>query len=519
MPDTKNTHYLVSSSSYNTYYSTNSKTLMKALTFQDTTNIENSSSADEVLVIGRKCILKGLSTAPTFTPLEDLIKGPFDRMLNSISDSGKASTYLSTKYSIIALPDEVSRHNHKMSLHKLTEFVAGSKGNVQIFVIDDEIEKQVGGVSCSIARAFPLYSKKSSAKGEAENNDVNTVFLNQNFEPVQKPELWKAVHAAAEGVQLAAKLTDMPPNELTTDAYAAECRRIAEELGDCVTIEEIKGDELKERGYGGVYGVGKCAVCPPRVVIMNYTPPGESKEYVALVGKGIVYDTGGLALKTKTGMPGMKHDMAGSSGLLGGFVAAVKVKVPRRITLILAIAENAIGPNALRNDDVITLYSGKTVEINNTDAEGRLVLGDCVAHASKHLESLDLILDMATLTGAQSITTGKKHGAILTKKQSTEDRIYQAGKTSGDLVFPLLYAPELLKPEFSSKVADMKNSVANRSNAQSSCAGHFIESHIDETFEGEWVHVDMAGPGSDKDRGTGFGVGLVLGVLEAEGFM
>lgn len=495
------------------------KNALKALTFQDTTQNGSSKLADEVLVIGRKCILKGLTKAPSFSPLEDLIKGPLDQMLNSISDSGKASTYLSTKYSVIALPDEVSRHNHKMSLHKLTEMVAGSKGNVQIFVIDDEIEKQMGAISCSIARAFPLYSNKSSTKEVNEKNDVNTLFLNQNFELVQKSELWKAAHAAAEGVQLAAKLTDMPPNELTTDAYAAECRRIAKELGDCVTIEEIAGEELKERGYGGVYSVGKCAVCPPRVVIMNYTPPIESKEYVALVGKGIVYDTGGLALKSKAGMPGMKHDMAGSSGVLGGFVAAVKLKLPRRITLILAIAENAIGPDALRNDDVITLYSGKTVEINNTDAEGRLVLGDCVAHASKHLENLDLIVDMATLTGAQSITTGKKHGAILTKTQEVEERIYKAGKNSGDLVFPLLYAPELLKPEFSSKVADMKNSVANRSNAQSACAGHFIESHIDDSFDGEWVHVDMAGPGSQNDRGTGYGVGLVLGVLEAEGFV
>lgn len=503
---------------YVTFFSS-TKTLLKALTFQNASDIETQHKPDEVVLIGRKSILKDLSKSTSFQPLDDILKGPIDKMLDSISDSGKATTYLSTKFSLIALPNQVSRHNHKMSLHKITELISGATGRLQIYVVDDEIEKQMGAISCSIARAFPLYSKKSSKKENYEKSNVNVSFLNTRMELVDSPVLLNSAKFAAEGVQLAAKLTDMPPNELTTDVYAGECHRIAKELGDCVSIEEIKGEDLKERGYGGVYGVGKCASCPPRIIIMNYIPSGESKEFVVLVGKGIVYDTGGLALKSKTGMPGMKHDMAGSSGLLGGFLAAVKLKVPTKITLIIAIAENSIGPNALRNDDIITLYSGKTVEINNTDAEGRLVLGDCIAHASKHLDDANLIVDMATLTGAQSIITGKRHGAILTKNQDTEDRIYNAGKASGDLVFPLLYAPELLNPEFSSKVADMKNSVANRNNAQSSCAGHFIESHIDESFRGDWVHIDMAGPGSDKDRGTGYGVGLVLSLFETDGFV
>lgn len=114
----------------------------------------------------------------------------------------------------------------------------------------------------------------------------------------------------------------------------------------------------------------------------------------------MIYDTGGLGLKPKDGMCGMKHDMGGSAGVLGGFQAAVQLKLPRKITLILAIVENAIGPNAFRHDDILTMKSGKTVEINNTDEEGRLVLADCVSHASNCLGGVDVILDMATLTGA-----------------------------------------------------------------------------------------------------------------------
>jgi probable aminopeptidase NPEPL1 len=210
--------------------------------------------------------------------------------------------------------------------------------------------------------------------------------------------------------------------------------------------------------------------------------------------------------------------MGGSAGVLGGFKAAVELKVPKKITLILAIVENAIGPNAFRNDDILTMYSGKTVEINNTDAEGRLVLADCVAYASKHVKGVDVIMDMATLTGAQLVTTGKKHAGILAKSEGLEKRIYECGLKSGDLCYPMLYAPELLKSEFASKVADMKNSVKDRGNAQASCAGHFIESHLDPSYEGDWVHVDMAGPDSKNERATGYGVALVLGLLQAPAF-
>ena len=212
------------------------------------------------------------------------------------------------------------------------------------------------------------------------------------------------------------------------------------------------------------------------------------------------------------------------------------------------MAENAIGPTAFRNDDILTLYSGKTVEVNNCDAvrtnagntrsafvlhgglaltqamhsfifqEGRLVLGDGVAHATKHIENLDLVVDMATLTGAQLVATGKKHAGVLCNQEELEKRAVAAGLHSGDLVYPLLYAPELLKKEFKSKVADMKNSVADRSNAQTSCAGHFIESHLNSDYKGGWVHVDMAGPAVSGERGTGYGVGLILSLLDVPGF-
>lgn len=130
---------------------------------------------------------------------------------------------------------------------------------------------------------------------------------------------------------------------------------------------------------------------------------------------------------------------------VGGFLAAVRLQTPRKLRLLLCLAENAIGPASVRNDDIITQYSGKTVEINNSDAEGRLVLSDAVAHATKHFEDVGLVMDMATLTGAQLIATGKMHAGILANSLELERRAVDAGLVSGDLCYPLLYAPELLK--------------------------------------------------------------------------
>jgi len=162
------------------------------------------------------------------------------------------------------------------------------------------------------------------------------------------------------------------------------------------------------------------------------------------------------------------------------------------------------------------MYSGKTVEVNNTDAEGRLVLADGVAYAVKHLNP-KVVVDMATLTGAQGISTGNRIGAIYTNDEDLERLAVKAGKTSGDLVHPMPYAPEFHRPEFKSSIADMKNSVKNRANAQVSCAGQFVANHLGEYEQtGKWLHVDMAFPAftGDDERATGFGVAFIQALLK-----
>jgi len=435
---------------------------------------------------------------------------------------------------VATLPETVSRNNHPWSVHDITQLLSGSikdGSKVGIIFCGDSAVDYAAPLTLAVAKAMPLYSQKTNSDAGSKTGDDDTVstsitisFWNGQGElQTPSPEVQTAATAAAASVQLAQRWVDMPPAELTTDRYAAECQELCQQLGSTVQYSEIVGPDLDAKGYGGIYGVGKAATCPPRLVILEYTPENydsasAAAEQTCLVGKAIVYDTGGLSLKPKVGMCGMKVDMGGSAGVLGGFAAAVRSGYPHKLTCLLCVAENAIGPQAFRNDDILTLYSGKTVEVNNCDAEGRLVLGDGVAHATKHVENVNLIVDMATLTGAQGVATGQKHAAVLANTPELEQTALQAGLKSGDLAYPLLYAPDLLMKEFDSTVADMKNSVKDRSNAQSSCAGHFIEAHLGPGYKGGWLHIDMAGPADFKERATGYGVGLVLSLLKVPGF-
>ena len=180
---------------------------------------------------------------------------------------------------------------------------------------------------------------------------------------------------------------------------------------------------------------------------------------------------------------------------MGSFLTIVRDnKVTRPVHALLCISENSVGPLSTRPDDVHVLLSGKTVEVNNTDAEGRLVLSDGVFYASRDLNP-EYIIDIATLTGAQLIATGKNHAALYCNDDVLEQVAIATGKSTGDLTHPMPYAPEFYKPEFASEVADMKNSVKDRTNAQVSCAGQFIGNHLEKYLNagGKWCHIDMAG--------------------------
>ncbi|GAB6024089.1 putative aminopeptidase npepl1 [Chamberlinius hualienensis] len=410
---------------------------------------------------------------------------------------------------VAALPTKCSRHNTPSRSHAVSKLVKNlNVGIDQSYVIICE-RSDVYASACAVARSFPLYSRKSGANAGSVKVNVEFIVVEANGEDGLSESDLQCLQNVSYAIRTAAKIVDAPCSEMHVDAFLEEINRVGEELNIVPTV--IRGEELEKRGFGGIWNVGKAAERLPALAVLSHMPEG-AQQTIAWVGKGIVYDTGGLCIKAKTSMTGMKRDCGGAAGILGAFYAAVKQGFRDNLHAVFCLAENAVGPKATRPDDIITLYSGRTVEINNTDAEGRLVLGDGVVYAHKDLRA-NIIVDMCTLTGAQGTATGKYHAALVTNNEDWEAASVQAGLKSGDMVHPLPYCPELHFSEFISCIADMKNSVADRGNAQSSCAGLFIAAQIGFDFAGTWIHVDMAALAQCGERATGYGVALLNGMF------
>ncbi|XP_042240197.1 probable aminopeptidase NPEPL1 isoform X1 [Homarus americanus] len=460
-----------------------------------------------VLIIGQLGHLAALSFSDVAGKLQPRVdEEAWTLAVNGLqpSPTDYCSLYLNLA-TVAALPVKCSRHNTPSRTHSITKIIkTHSTGTEECIVLVCE-RADLFASACGVARAYPTYSRKT-APGSSSNHTVTVELLlvGKGDSPLTDEDI-EVLNDGVYGVRLAARIVDTPANEMHTDSFIGEVQEVANFLGIKPLI--IRGEELSAKGFGGIYGVGKAAVHPPALVVLSHHPPGGT-ENVAWVGKGIVYDTGGLSIKTKTSMPGMKRDCGGAAAILGAFYVAVRAGYTQNLHAVFCLAENAVGPTATKPDDIHTLYSGRTVEINNTDAEGRLVLSDGVAYAAIDLHCTT-ILDMATLTGAQGTATGKFHGAVLTNNQQWEEAAVTAGQSSGDLIHPLPYSPELHFAEFASAVADMKNSMADRSNATSSCAGLFIAAHLGFDFPGNWIHVDMAYPVHCGERATGYGVALL----------
>ncbi|KAG1675928.1 putative aminopeptidase NPEPL1 [Nymphon striatum] len=466
--------------------------------------------ATPILILGQLKNLKKVPYEDIKLKLEPRVtKELYDGVLSTLHPSPTDSCSLYMNHATLAaLPSKCSRHNTPSRAHSITKLVKNSLPGVEDFVVIICETIDVFASACAVARAFPIFNRKTNLpKNTISPRQVACEFhlIGEGSEENLTPSDIDCLTDLSNAIRLSARIVDTPCNEMNTDHFIKEIQDVGKSVGITPTI--IRGEKLDELGFGGIYGVGKAAANPPALVILSHTPEG-AKHTVAWVGKGIVYDTGGLSLKSRTAMPGMKNDCGGAAAILGAFQVAVKHGFTNNLHAVFCLAENAIGPTATRPDDIHTLYSGRSVEINNTDAEGRLVLGDGVSYAHKDLKA-NVIVDMATLTGAQGSATGKYHSAVITNSEDWEKAAVIAGKISGDLVHPLPYAPDLHFSEFASAVADMKNSVADRGNAQSSCAALFIASHIGFDYPGVWIHFDIAAPVTFGERATGYGVALL----------
>lgn len=295
--------------------------------------------------------------------------------------------------------------------------------------------------------------------------------------------------AVAEGTNLARDLTNMPARDLTPQRFVEEARSVARN-GLKISVMEEK--ELETKGFGGLMGVGGGGKHPPRLIQLRYEPKG-AKRTVALVGKGITFDSGGINLKT-TSLEWMKMDMGGGAAVLGAMAAIASLKPKVNVHAYIATAENMPDGAALHPGDVITMYGGKTVEIGNTDAEGRLVMADAIVYAREN--GADVVIDVATLTGAAVIAVGTKIIATIGSPRSEVANVLKAAERAGEDAWELpLFEP--YKEAIRSDIADLNNVAQKNVGAGAITAALFLKEFAADT---PWVHLDIAGPAkADED--------------------
>lgn len=276
-------------------------------------------------------------------------------------------------------------------------------------------------------------------------------------------------------------------NEPAAEVYPESLAKVAEGFaGPQITVTVLDEAQIREKGMGGITGVGQGSARPPRFVHVAYVPAGQAKAHVALIGKGVTFDSGGLSLKPNDGMLTMRCDMAGAAAVIGTMKAVAAIQPQVRVDVIFGAVENMPSGTSYKLGDILRMYNGKRVEIHNTDAEGRLVVADCLAYASELKP--DAVVDLATLTGAAVVALGDWYSALYSRTDSLAGQLQAAAAAASEGVWRMPL-PELYKDKLKAEWGDLKN-VGGRAGG-SITAALFLSEFV--TTE-NWAHVDIAGP-------------------------
>jgi leucyl aminopeptidase len=279
------------------------------------------------------------------------------------------------------------------------------------------------------------------------------------------------------------------PNEATPQKMVKISKKLARENG--LKFSTLEAKDLEKEGMNAFLAVGRASSNPPVLVKLAYKPK-KAKKKILLIGKGLTYDSGGLSLKPANFMETMKSDKSGASAVLGILKAVSELKLNVEVVGYLGLAENMVGGNAYKPDDVLVAKNGKTIEVQNTDAEGRLVLADTLAFAQEDEKKFDYIFDIATLTGAAVISVGEYTTLTMGHNDKLKTQLIKAGDKSGELVTTLPFN-RYLEKQISSKVADISNTGSTRYGS-SLTAGLFLSEFIKKSNRDKWLHLDIAGP-------------------------
>lgn len=475
--------------------------------------LERYESSEEPIIIGLPDNLHDLSN---YDDVDSLLNGVLEELVNKKVLSSEFGEITSTGVTIqtkvkkiiaIGLGKEESLTSHKM--HKVFGklFQHLKKNNETSGQL---LFETFSGSLQPVAEAIGYMSHVSVYEYAGKKYRENLPFLSAfeltvtSAQPVE--EYVSKGMIIGRSVNGAREISETPPNYMTPEILAD---RISSTFKgrDHVTIQIKDEFDLSDEGYGLISAVGRASDNKPRLVTVEYRhPDAHDIKPVALVGKGITYDSGGYSIKSKTGMPGMKYDLSGAANVIGMIQGIVEMKLPVHVVATVVLAENMISGNAMKPDDVFTSLSGQTVEVKNTDAEGRLVLGDAVFHASQY--SPRIILDFATLTGAVIAAIGSERTGVFTnKEQDLVSPIFDLSQEVGDELWRLPLGDIEERSVKSSKVADLVNHVEKPGRA--SFAASFIRQFVNGS---PWAHFDIAGTGT-QSRGNAYGPKGATGVL------
>ena len=470
-------------------------------------------SANEVLVVGFAQTDNGPELLDSAIALEPTSKSEISEAIKLTNFSGKKSelTFLTIKSGVLCVGlGKVSKTQplEMETLRRASAVAARALAGKPsaLFALPTSTTVATHAVTVGVelgAYTFTQFKTKTEKTSEGlkqANILVKDLFVNKS--------VFQEAQIIAESVKNVRNLVNTPPSHMYPETFADYVKKSFKRNAK-LTVEILEEKALKKQGYGALIGVGQGSVNPPRFVRLAYKSRG-ADFHLALVGKGITFDTGGISLKPPSSMHTMKCDMAGAATVIEAFRAIMQLDLNINVSAYAALAENMPSATAQRPSDVVTTFGGKTVEVLNTDAEGRLVLADALGRAQK--DKPDLIIDIATLTGAATVALGSRTAGIMANKEEARDQVFASAKETGEAMWPM-QIPEETRTILDSKTADIANVGFTPNPAGGMMVGAaFLQEFVDENIA--WVHIDIAPPAFNEGApygyngfgGTGVGV-------------
>jgi leucyl aminopeptidase len=484
----------------------------------------------DAVVVGVAAGPKGLVLTPAAKDIDKALHGKLAGVLESLGAGGKAEevtklpglgTVKAGVILVVGLGTAPAGRNPvydnevlRRAAGSAARALAGTK-TVGLALPTDSADSLGAVAEGALLGAYTYLRYRTAGNGSAAAHKPGVETFTLQCSTPRDATMKAAVNRAdvvTEAVNLARDLVNTPPSDLRPSDLAAAAAAAGEGTG--LEVEVMDEKALKKGGYGGILAVGQGSTNPPRMVKLTWRHK-KATQHVAFVGKGITFDSGGLSLKPADAMITMKCDMGGAAAVIAAIRAIARLGLPVNVTAWAPMAENMPSGTAQRPSDVLTMYSGKTVEVLNTDAEGRLVLADALARACE--DSPDLLVDAATLTGAAMVALGNRTSAIMSNDDAARGRMHDAATRSGEGMWPMPM-PEELRKTLNSSVADIANIGERFGGALS--AGVFLKEFVADGVT--WVHLDIAGPafndsepyGYTPKGGTGAAVRTLVRVAE-----